>query len=62
MFGHSRDGLDELAMPLLITGTLDEYREGHGQLHGERMLQFFALDPDNPSSIYSCLRAAMPTP
>ena len=53
-----RDGLDELAMPLLITGTLDEYREGHGPLHGERMLHFFALDPGNPSSIYSCLRAA----
>ena len=53
-----RDGLDELAMPLLITGTLDEYREGHGPLHGERMLHFFALDPNNPSSIYSCLRAA----
>ncbi len=54
----SRDGLDELAMPLLITGTLDDYLAGHGQLHGERMLQFFALDPDNPSSIYNCLRAA----
>ncbi len=53
-----RDGLDELAMPLLITGTLDEYLGWHGQLHGERMLQFFALDPNNPTSIYSCLRAA----
>jgi uncharacterized alpha-E superfamily protein len=53
-----RDGLDELAMPLLITGTLDDYLGWHGQLHGERMLQFFALDPNNPTSIYSCLRAA----
>lgn len=53
-----RDGLDELAMPLLITGTLDDYLGWHGELHGERMLHFFALDPNNPTSIYSCLRAA----
>ena len=52
------DGLDELAMPLLITGTLDAYLGWHGELHGERMLHFFALDAHNPASIYSCLRAA----
>jgi uncharacterized alpha-E superfamily protein len=52
------DGLDELAMPLLITGTLDEYLLRHGQLHAERMLHFFALDADNGGSIYSCLAAA----
>ncbi|UTW08274.1 alpha-E domain-containing protein [Pseudomonas benzenivorans] len=54
----SGDGLDELAMPLLITGTLDEYLERHGQMHAERMLNFFALDADNPASIYCCLQAA----
>ncbi|BAU75022.1 alpha-E domain-containing protein [Metapseudomonas furukawaii] len=52
------DGLEELAMPLLITGTLDAYLERHGQLHAERMLHFFALDAENPASIYSCLQAA----
>ncbi|MBU3058475.1 alpha-E domain-containing protein [Pseudomonas indica] len=52
------DGLDELAMPLLITGTLDDYLNRHGELHAERMLNFFALDADNPASIYSCLAAA----
>lgn len=52
------DGLDELAMPLLITGTLDQYLERHGQMHAERMLHFFALDADNPASIYCCLQAA----
>lgn len=52
------DGLEELAMPLLITGTLDEYLERHGQLHAERMLHFFALDADNPASIYCCLEGA----
>jgi uncharacterized alpha-E superfamily protein len=52
------DGLEELAMPLLITGTLDAYRARHGELHAERLLYFFALDADNPASIYSCLGAA----
>ena len=52
------DGLDEIAMPLLITGTLEDYLERHGQLHAERLLHFFALDPANPASIYSCLGAA----
>ncbi len=52
------DGLDEIAMPLLITGTLETYVERHGDLHAERMLHFFALDASNPASIYSCLGAA----
>lgn len=52
------DGLEELAMPLLITGTMDDYLERHGQLHAERMLHFFALDADNPASIYCCLQGA----
>lgn len=51
-------GLDELAMPLLITGTLDDYLERHGELHAERLLQHFALDPGNSASIYSCLGSA----
>ncbi len=55
--GHG-DGLEELAMPLLITGTLDEYLERHGQLHAERMLHFFALDAENPASLFNCLGAA----
>lgn len=56
--GGRGDGLEELAMPLLITGTLDAYLERHGELDGERILHFFALDADNPASLYSCLRAA----
>ncbi|MBO3275616.1 alpha-E domain-containing protein [Pseudomonas schmalbachii] len=52
------DGRDELAMPLLITGTLDAYLERHGELHAERLLNFFALDAKNPASIYCCLEAA----
>ncbi|MFC3609589.1 alpha-E domain-containing protein [Stutzerimonas tarimensis] len=52
------DGLDELAMPLLITGTQDEYLRRHGQLHADRMLHFFALDAENPASVFNCLGAA----
>lgn len=52
------DGLDELAMSLLSSGTLDSYLERHKQLDAERMLHFFALDEENPASIYNCLRAA----
>lgn len=52
------DGLDELAMPLLITGTLDHYRERQGELNAERMLHFFALDEGNPASLFNCLRLA----
>ncbi len=53
-----REGLDEMAMPLLITGTLDDYLERHGKLHADRLLHFFALDASNPASIYSVLGAA----
>ena len=52
------NGLDELAMPLLITGTLDDYHARFGELDAERLLHFFALDPDNSASIYCCLQAA----
>jgi uncharacterized alpha-E superfamily protein len=52
------DGLDELAMSLLCSGTLDSYLERHPTLDAERMLHFFALDEENPASIYNCLRAA----
>lgn len=54
----SGNGLDELALSLVITGTLNDYLERHGSLHAERMLHFFALDAQNPASIYCCLGAA----
>lgn len=54
----SGDGLDELAMPLLITGTLDAYLKRHGRLNADRMLHFFALDAENPASLYNCLANA----
>lgn len=54
----SGNGLDELAMPLLITGTLDDYLKRHGRLNADRMLHFFALDAENPASLYNCLASA----
>lgn len=45
------DGLHELAMPLLITGTLDDYLERHGELHAERLLHFSPwMRPIRPAS------------
>ena len=52
------DGMEELAVILSITGTLEAYHEQHGPLHAEKMLHFFALDERNPASIYCCLKAA----
>lgn len=52
------NGLEELTMPLVITGTLEDYQARYGELHAERMLHFFALDASNPASIYCCLQAA----
>ncbi|WP_341304900.1 alpha-E domain-containing protein [Pseudomonas sp. TMP25] len=51
-------GLDELAMSLKITGTFEQYQELHGELDADRLLHFFALDGENPGSIYCCLREA----
>ena len=45
-------------MPLMITGTLEAYRQRHGELHAERMLHFFALEAENPASLFNCLGAA----
>ncbi|MBB3103644.1 alpha-E domain-containing protein [Azomonas macrocytogenes] len=56
--GGLGDGLDELAMPLLISGTMNEYLKRHGQLNADRILHFFALDAENPASLYNCLSAA----
>ncbi len=52
------DGQEALAMLLVITGTMDDYRQRHGELQSDRMLHFLTLDAENPASIYSCLAAA----
>jgi uncharacterized alpha-E superfamily protein len=44
------DGLHELAMPLLITGTWTTIWSATRRLHAERLLHFFALDAANPAA------------
>ncbi len=41
-----------------ITGLEAAYKARHGAIGAARVLAFMAVDPDNPSSILSCLRAA----
>jgi uncharacterized alpha-E superfamily protein len=43
--------------PLNITGTLFPFSSRHTTVCAKDVLHFLALDPDNPSSIFSCLRA-----
>jgi uncharacterized alpha-E superfamily protein len=45
------DTLDEL-------GLVPEYRARHGEIDGERPMQFIAYDRDSIGSIYGCLRLA----
>jgi uncharacterized alpha-E superfamily protein len=47
------------ALPLVTTGLATAYYERFpGALSSERVLRFMALDPANPSSIYSCIQSA----
>ena len=44
--------------PLNITGTLFPFSGRHNEVCAKEVLHFMALDPENPSSIYSCARQA----
>lgn len=44
--------------PLNITGCAAGYEEKYGLARADAVTHFMALDPDNPSSIYSCLKMA----
>ena len=58
LFGaKDRQGQNLLA-PLTITGTAEIFEELGQPLTLETLIAFLALDPANPSSIYSCLRDA----
>ena len=47
------------ALPLVITGrATDYYRQFPGALSSDCVLRYIALDPANPSSIYSCIQSA----
>lgn len=41
-----------------ITGLDADYAARHGAIHPVRVLRYLTVDPENPASILSCLRAA----
>lgn len=49
---------DELAAPLMITGSREIYLAKYDTLEIHNILHFFALDEDNPGSIFHCVRMA----
>ncbi len=44
--------------PLNITGCAASYEKKYGLAQADSVTHFMALDPENPSSIYSCLKSA----
>lgn len=48
----------ELAVPMLLTGTLDSFHQRYPQLTPENMLNFMVFDSSNPASILGCLKNA----
>lgn len=58
LFGNKETREQNLLAPLTITGTAQAYFERAKPLTFDALVRFLALDEDNPSSIYSCLRWA----
>ncbi|MGB4342509.1 MAG: alpha-E domain-containing protein [Moraxellaceae bacterium] len=51
-------GSDQVMAPLDITGTREAFLASGIKPKPNAVLLYFALNPDNPSSIYSCVRQA----
>src|SRR5262249_50957844 len=49
---------DELAAPLRVTGTLGAFRSQHARLTVNELHRFLSWDTAQPTSIFSCVRAA----
>ncbi|MBF5057902.1 hypothetical protein Y5W_03196 [Alcanivorax sp. 521-1] len=49
---------EEIAAPLVISGSGALYEQCHGEVRIDRVLHFFTLDENNPGSIFHCLRDA----
>ena len=58
LFGSAALQRQNLVAPLSITGTEEAFHEMHRELELPELIEFLALDPANPNSIYSCLRLA----
>ena len=58
LFGTKETREQNLLAPLTITDSAERYFEQKKPVTLQGLVDFLALDPDNPSSIYSCLRGA----
>jgi uncharacterized alpha-E superfamily protein len=58
LFGTKDAQKQNLLAPLSITETEAEFFERHDKLTLAALIEFMALDENNPSSIYSCLKWA----
>jgi uncharacterized alpha-E superfamily protein len=58
LFGSAETREQTLLAPLTITDSAERYFETRKIVTFEALVEFLALDPDNPSSIYSCLKWA----
>jgi uncharacterized alpha-E superfamily protein len=58
LFGTKETREQNLLAPLTITDCAERYFEQKKPVTLQGLVDFLALDPDNPSSIYSCLRSA----
>ena len=58
LFGTKETREQNLLAPLTITDCAESYFEQKKPVTLQGLVDFLALDPANPSSIYSCLRGA----
>ena len=58
LFGTKETREQNLLAPLTITDSAERYFAQKKPVTLQGLVDFLALDPDNPSSIYSCLRSA----
>lgn len=58
LFGSKELQEQNLLAPLSITGTVEGFFQRHDSLTPETLIDFLALDEENPSSIFTCLKWA----
>ena len=58
LFGTKETREQNLLAPLTITDSAERYFEQRKPVTLQGLVDYLALDPENPSSIYSCLRLA----
>ena len=58
LFGGAETREQNLIAPLTITDSAERYFASNRPVTHEALIDFLSLDPENPSSIYSCLKGA----